>query len=305
MPLFSSVKAKLGLSFTRSEMSPSASREPPYESSASSSSAAPAPSSKSGPGFKVPPPAYTSSAPQPLTTSSASLDDDRYAFLSKFDTIFLVDDSSSMAGQRWEEAQAALASITSICTEHDKDGIDLYFLNHKSGARATADRAADGYYNVSDPQVVDNLFRTISPYGWTNTGERISSILTPYIEKLSRTRDFSSVKPINLIVITDGRPSDDPEADIVLHAKRLDRLNAPLYQVGIQFFQIGNDKEATEALRNLDDGLSSGGMRDMVDTTSFDARDQFGNKALTADGILKVVLGAVVRRLDRQATGGS
>ena len=104
---------------------------------------------------------------------------------------------------------------------------------------------------------------------------------------------IQQIKPVNFIVITDGAPSkplicvlydrvrqlcvsgDEPVDSIVALARRLDRGNYPLAQVseiiegenvtatnfglkkiGIQFVQIGNDKEATEFLRQLDDDLS-------------------------------------------------
>lgn len=114
-------------------------------------------------------------------------------------------------------------------------------------------------------------------------------------------RKMDAVRPMNIIVITDGSPTDDPEGVLVQNARRLDSLNAPGFQVGVQFFQIGNDASAREALRELDDGLSQQGVRDMVDAVTWDnaASGQQGLE-LTSNGILKVVLGAVVRRLDRR-----
>jgi len=109
-------------------------------------------------------------------------------------------------------------------------------------------------------------------------------------------------KPVNVIVITDGCPTDDPEAVIVQHAKRLDKIEAPSYQVSVQFFQVGRDSDASQALRELDDDLSEQGIRDVVDTVTWDVKDSTREHELTADGILKVVLGAVIRRLDRKAT---
>jgi hypothetical protein len=38
------------------------------------------------------------------------------------------------------------------------------------------------------------------------------------------------------LVITDGRATDDPESVIVATARRLDSLNAPLTQIGIQLY---------------------------------------------------------------------
>ena len=63
------------------------------------------------------------------------------------------------------------------------------------------------------------------------TGTRIESILREYLSRLERysaspsetSHDESVVKPLNLIVITDGAPSDDPESVIIAAAKRVSR----------------------------------------------------------------------------------
>lgn len=116
-------------------------------------------------------------------------------------------------------------------------------------------------------------------------------------------------KPLNIIVLTDGEPTDDPESVIVDAARRLDALNAPLSQVGIQFFQIGDEEGAREALEDLDDALAEiYGIRDMVDYTPYisdrqrekrSAEEGEDGEALTGEWILKVLTGAVNRRLDR------
>ncbi|KAH7321216.1 hypothetical protein B0I35DRAFT_477723 [Stachybotrys elegans] len=234
--------------------------------------------------------------------ASVSTPEDKYAFLSSFDTIFLIDDSSSMYGSRWKEVGAVLEAITPICTDHDSDGIDVYFLNHRSRASNPSGTAQGGYYGVTSSKTVTDLFKKLGPSGGTPTGHRLDELLTPYLEKLERAHDPASVKPVNIIVITDGAASDDPESIIVRCAGKLDKLDALPYQVGIQFFQVGHDRSATEDLADLDDGLAKRGVRDMVDTVTWDSQSLVGQKSLTADAILKVVLGAVVRRLDRKKT---
>ncbi|KAK1989906.1 hypothetical protein LX36DRAFT_664782 [Colletotrichum falcatum] len=280
-----------------------------------------------------PPPAYTATISQPDTDYPAALGgpvkssspalsnadsvtsasgmrvstpEDPYAFLSSFDTIFLIDDSGSMAGRSWPEVQNVLRAITPICMSHDDDGIDLYFLNNKTSdsGNAREGKAAGGYYGIRRAETVHEIFTTVRPYGATPTGQRLRAILRPYLQLLERNDDVESVKPVNIIVITDGAPSDDVESIIISAAKKLDKLDAPMHQVGIQFFQIGNELGAREALRELDDDLSKrvdGDLRDIVDTVTWkdDKRE-----VLTADSILKVVLGAVVRRLDRRRTSG-
>ncbi|OHW90228.1 von willebrand factor domain-containing protein [Colletotrichum incanum] len=238
---------------------------------------------------------------------SVSTPEDPYAFLSSFDTIFVVDDSGSMAGRSWPEVQNVLRAITPICTSHDDDGVDLYFLNNKTSdsGNARAGKAAGGYYGIRRAETVHEIFTMVRPRGATPTGQRLHAIVRAYLQLLeSKKHDVESVKPINIIVITDGAPSDDVESTIISAAKKLDKLDAPMHQVGVQFFQVGNEPGAREALRELDDDLVNRvdvDLRDMVDTVTW----EHGNRGvLTADSILKVVLGAVVRRLDRRRTSG-
>jgi hypothetical protein len=49
--------------------------------------------------------------------------------------------------------------------------------------------------------------------------------------------------------------ADDPREAIVDFARRLDARQVPLNKLGIQFVQIGDDPDATEALKELDDDL--------------------------------------------------
>lgn len=243
-----------------------------------------------------------------------STPEDQYAFLSSFDTIFLIDDSGSMIGRSWREVQSALASITPICTQHDADGVDIFFLNHysRNPAQPASGKPSGGYTNVNSAATIDHIFTTVRPGGMTPTGTRLNHILKAYlrhyengIKRAGGDPDATDVKPINVIMITDGVPSDDPEAVLLSVAKRLDRLEAPPHQVGVQFFQVGNEKGAAAALKALDDDLVKlgGGVRDMIDTVTFDAKalSALGGSVpvLSAEGILKTVLGAVVKRLDR------
>jgi uncharacterized protein YegL len=260
------------------------------------------------------PPAYTQAPAQFSQPAAVELDssthtaDDQYAFLKSFDTIFLIDDSGSMAGRSWRETGKALETITPICTQRDADGIDIYFLNKRDSPM---------FQNVTSAGTVIE-FQTVRPSGATPTGQRLQKILKPYLQRYEQNPE--TTKPINIIVITDGEPSDDVEAPIIACAKKLDKLEAPAWQVGIQFFQVGKERGARQALKQLDDGLreASGDdeLRDIVDTVPFTGDD---DAELTGAGIMKVsyqsnfakyvllltiskvVLGSVNRRLDRQS----
>jgi hypothetical protein len=254
------------------------------------------------------PPPYTPAAPtasssQAQARSSHPVQDDQFEFLRSFDTIFVIDDSSSMRLEnRWREAAEALEHIAPICTLYDEDGVDVYFLNAKSGADAPEGKAPDGYYNITTARQVSDLFARTRPTAATPTGARLRSILKPYTKALKQAEDVDDVRPINIIVITDGAASDVPEDIIVTHAKELDDLGATPYQVGIQFFQVGRDPGAAAALAHLDDGLEAKKVRDMVDTVAWNDEKLHGQASLSGDSILKIVLGAVNKRLDRQSS---
>ncbi|KAF2641956.1 von Willebrand factor [Massarina eburnea CBS 473.64] len=244
-----------------------------------------------------PPPAYTASPvsgttqPAPSTTTTSVAGEDPYIFLKSFDTIFLIDDSGSMAGRSWYEVSEALKLIAPVCAQHDDDGIDIYFLNHPDSSM---------YKNVKDASTVVEIFQTVRPRASTPTGQKLNSILKPYLQRYEASPE--STKPVNIIVITDGEPTDDLESPIIAAAKKLDRLEAPAWQVGIQFFQVGKEEQARAMLKSLDDDLreisKDPNLRDMVDTVEYQGDD---GAQLTVAGVMKVVLGSVNRRLDRNS----
>ncbi|PWY88787.1 hypothetical protein BO94DRAFT_464546 [Aspergillus sclerotioniger CBS 115572] len=253
------------------------------------------------------PPPYSSHLPAQSTTSTSS--DTPYSFLREFDTIFVVDDSSSMLWEgRWKEAEDAIAAIAPICTQYDQDGIDVYFLNHRrDGGR----RNKGGYLNITTADNVREIFGSVHPQGATPFGRRLYDILDPYMRELEKAIAKSDgscdstqlMKPLNIIAITDGAFTDDAESIIADVAERLDsdKFQAVPWQVGIQFFQVGNDAAATAYLQELDDNLGEmqqkGRIRDIVDTVPW--RGDRG-QTLSAEGILKCVLGAVNRKYDKK-----
>ncbi|THV43831.1 hypothetical protein BGAL_0877g00010 [Botrytis galanthina] len=245
------------------------------------------------------------------TIPQHDLDGSPYALLSTFDTVLLIDDSTSMGWYThptaWEQVFFALQTIAPIITTYDADGIDVYFMNHKSKHKGNESEgvAGTGYYNIQNAASVEEVWSIVDkPQGITPTGKRIRDILSPYMKRAKKElKAGREVKPLNLIVITDGAASDDPESEIVKVARELDDLDAPLTQVGIQFFQVGKVAEAKQALEDLDDALEHRyKIRDMVDTVTWNGRDT--EAGLTGDGIVKAVLGAIIKRLDHKPASG-
>lgn len=192
---------------------------------------------------------------------------------------------------RWEQVSRTLAGIAPTCTRFDSDGIDVHFLNHPDQPR---------FMNITSESAVNRIFNTVQPTSQTPTGRRLQEILAPYIEicRGNSRAGKAPPKPLNLIVITDGAASDDPEIVLAGIGKALDKMEAVPWQVGVQFCQVGDDAQAGEMLAFLDDKLGTEyGCRDFVDTQRFDGGE------LVEEKVMKTVLGAVNKRWDRKSVG--
>ncbi|KAI1338908.1 hypothetical protein F5Y15DRAFT_101650 [Xylariaceae sp. FL0016] len=226
------------------------------------------------------------------------------SFLRCFDTMFLVDDSAAMA-PHWTDVKALLERITPITAKYDPNGIDIFFLNHRpKGLLSGMSFRRSGYRNIGgfgdhesadtkDVSTVHGIFNRVTPAGKCNLGARLAKILTWYCGKLKNEQEDAA---LNLIVITAGQFDDDIKAPLVDAAKLLDRISVPEHQVGIQLFQIGEPTpEVRSTFAYLDDELHKEAQtRDIVDTTTWSGQPG----SLSTDDLLKVVLGAVVKKLD-------
>jgi len=214
------------------------------------------------------------------------------AILSQVDTVILFDDSGSMATDgirhgvsRLREATDAVTQIISIAVKFDQDGVDFYTLNTKEK------------FSFTPATDISFALARVKAYGSTPIGARLNAIVTPYLESLPHHAPGTppSKKPLNLIVITDGE-ADDEDAVKKSISTLVQGLVAkgyvPKEQAGIQFLQVGNDKNAAAFLHRLDVAMKGDG--DIVDHTAFDAKDP---KPLT-QVIQKVLLGSLVHEVD-------
>ncbi|KAI0888121.1 uncharacterized protein GGS22DRAFT_93428 [Annulohypoxylon maeteangense] len=236
-----------------------------------------------------------------------------YTFLSYFDTVFLIDDSAAMV-EHWDAVGKLLGQISGVCAEHDRNGIDMYFVNHRPRGYylyATIGRKKErgGYFNIGKTagDACDNcdnvagIFRAVRPHGGCRLDHRLSAILDPYMEEyIRRVKDgvqqAENLRPLNLIVITAGVTDDNPYDTLIETARKLDFYHAPPYQVGIQFFRVGDDDDGRRAMDFADHGLAQTlNLRDMVDTVTWTSEPG----ELAPDAVLKVVLGAVERSIDK------
>ncbi|KAF9003880.1 hypothetical protein BDQ17DRAFT_1279277 [Cyathus striatus] len=204
--------------------------------------------------------------------------------LKYFDTVIIVDDSASMKGHRWKQAGEALSELALTAAQYDSDGIDIYFPNSRICGKRYSNRVQ-----------VEELFNKADNSEPSDVPHRIEQLITSYLKRWEHHKN--TVKPVNFIVLTDGEfennTVEDLESIIRNAATKLDELNAPLHQIGIQFVQIGTDASAGMHLRKLDDDLKEKyQIRDIVDTTQVEA-----GKDLE---LSKILVGAVHRRVDNK-----
>lgn len=193
--------------------------------------------------------------------------EDRFNILKAYDTVFLIDDSPSMYGAKWELVQKILDHSTAVASRYDEDGIDVHFMNNVNANRD----------KIKDPEIAIQLHHGIELRGSTPTLDKLSRHLKGYLQRFKAANFSADFKGYNLILLTDGEPNEEYEDEsdvsdqedarkygaafrligkkIVEVAKKLDEADAEPRQVGIQFCQVGNDEEATVFFRYLDDRL--------------------------------------------------
>lgn len=221
--------------------------------------------------------------------------DDPMWCLQGYDIVYIVDDSSSMSWVEprsnivpWPHARNALVTFANMCSVWDQDGQDMYFLNVEQPVLRAS------------PQEIERQFNMHTPRGGTNMGRKLHQVATNYFANYQP----GVTKPVNIIAITDGQFSDDVMSVLRWITDQLDRFNAMPNQFGIQFVQIGADIKAKFCLERLDDDLSRSGMRrDIVDTVPWDPR-KIDGPAFDGGYLVKVVCGAINKRLDRKNVNG-
>jgi hypothetical protein len=196
--------------------------------------------------------------------------DDGFSQLSQFDTVFVIDDTGSMqqpsnskeevtnkTKSRWDVLKLSLQYIADIAARYDKDGVDIRFLMSRHLNRE----------HIKNGQQVLNLLQQVdltTGQGGTYFEKALAPILGPYVARykkyfdaLTLQEEAAEIKPLNVIIITDGADDGEEETEelLVEIAEKLDDMTAPKSQVGIQFLQVGDDKKAAEFLRRLDDDL--------------------------------------------------
>lgn len=115
----------------------------------------------------------------------------------------------------WDETREALVGVVEKSVQYDEDGIDIYFFNSQVVVE-----------NLRTAQDVRSLFRRVEPRKSTPTARALKRVLEPYILKLEAAHAAKqagrgvgeTIKPLNVVVLTDGAPdrNEEPEGVIVV-----------------------------------------------------------------------------------------
>ncbi|KAF7532705.1 hypothetical protein G7054_g7740 [Neopestalotiopsis clavispora] len=224
---------------------------------------------------------------------------DALSFLQYFETLFIIDDSENMSRQ-WSDVTALMQALAPTCLKYDENGIDIYFTNHRPMLYFPGMSVRKSGYNHigkvhDDSGKRDNaqaIFQGVKPGGKCKLGSRLDKLLSWYTSQL---KEDPQRAPLNVIVITAGISSDDYKAPIIKAAKELDAMRAPMHQLGLMLFQLGDNDEVSRAFEHADDELwREAQTRDIVDTVAWRGWPaSFG-----ADDMVKAILGAVNKKMD-------
>jgi len=174
--------------------------------------------------------------------------------LTRYTTVFLVDDSSSMEDIPeynmfpWQETTNALAACAKLVLGAGGK-LEVHFFNSPKVKE-----------DISGVQDLIDFSSGVTPKGDTPTYQKLKYHLEEFMEgyKPLNIRQREGYPGLNLVIFTDGAPegrSDDIEEVIVDTAQDLDQMRADKYKVGIQWVPIGDDKKVTEFFDKIDDKI--------------------------------------------------
>ncbi|KAF8797701.1 FabD/lysophospholipase-like protein [Phlegmacium glaucopus] len=198
-------------------------------------------------------------------------------YLQFYHVLFIVDNSKSMHRMnKWNETREALVGIAKYALDHKSGEIDLTFL-HSNEKTAS----------IMGGESMLALFNAAKLERGTPTGKVLQKVLDEHLAKLDQAIDkpeYTQIRPLDIIVLTDGRPDRAPAIKDVLAAavKRMKENKHHPNSVGVQFVQIGDDKNAKKALQKLI--YSENGH--MVDTVLY-------TEKLTSERLERILLGGL------------
>jgi hypothetical protein len=232
-----------------------------------------------------------------------------------------------------------LEYVVPVVTKYDDDGVDVYFLNNIGSNRSNVRTSEEvmNLFNEVTPCHGTPIGTRLQEVFKNYLSEYEIHLDQMNSRKLKKGK-FKRFKPMNVICITDGAPWPyERQARILMEtivhtAKEIEKLNKKwenvcdkrtaftedfnketkipkgFRQLDVQFVQVGNDRGATAFLKKLDEDLAKGAVPDIVDTFNHhkmlaelaEQTDESEHLCLKGEDLLKVVLGAIGKSMDKQ-----
>ncbi|GBF92690.1 hypothetical protein Rsub_05059 [Raphidocelis subcapitata] len=217
-------------------------------------------------------------------------------------------------GERIEDLKLILSRVAEIATLFDDDGILVRFMNSNvegNGIRSAADAAALLTKASRRAGAAAGVtFGGTTPLAASMHSRVLQGVVLPAAAR------GALAKPVLVISITDGEPTDTPK-DAILQARaragarviRDARARlAPQYgprPIAFQFAQVGRDARAQAFLSKLD---QDPGVGDIIDCTSYFEleAEEFARKGVNLSveaWLLKLMVGAIDPSYDAEDEG--
>mgnify|MGYP004501962283 CR=1 FL=1 len=156
--------------------------------------------------------------------------------------------------EHWDAATFLLETLVLKAHDQDPDGPDLSFTKHNT--RLSRQRNASEYRKTMQEvrPSADNGVHT-------DIKAALEPILFNYISGVEGAHSVQRARSLTVIVLTDGLWEGMSDCDEIIHTivdfykqlKQAMKGKIRKRQVSIQFIQFGDDDEARERLRRLDD----------------------------------------------------
>ena len=164
-------------------------------------------------------------------------------------------------GERIADLKVILSKGAFAASLFDDDGVQVRFMNSLEQGNG-----------IRNEQQVNDLVARVKFSGLTPMGKELrNKILVPLVREPARSGQLR--KPVLIITITDGQPTDDSDtqakkviSEIVEELSRDRRYGKGA--VSFQFAQVGNDLQAREHLAKLDQDPEVGSMVDCTSSMS-------------------------------------
>jgi uncharacterized protein with von Willebrand factor type A (vWA) domain len=200
------------------------------------------------------------------------------SMLENRDYTLIIDKSGSMSTRdqaggksRWQAVQESALALANKCQELDPDGITVYIFASRFKR----------YDNVTGSKV-EQIFRENDPVGGTNLTAVLQDAINNYLARRSRGETKTGE---TILVITDGEPDDRKSVfEVIINAtKQLSNGE----ELAISFIQVGNDPQASQFLKALDDQLTGVGAKfDIVDTVTVQDMEDMSLSEVLLNAIL-------------------